>query len=227
MKKQPLLFLVFTIGFLLATEITLHIIYGYYASGYVLLLLLMGVISVVRYILILTCIGGIAWLASKKHFEKVVVFSLIALISIGIVPKVHFETLGSLISLFKANPQHVLNDARLLADKYPEMTCIGYENQRFPCNEPVSRNNLPPSFKSMHAVNVLILNDYVLIEKFGLQGVFRGFVIFRNDSNIWIDEQAITHQKGCFTCLRVRIINGLYWYQAGPNDPPIFTSPLQ
>lgn len=227
MKKQISSLLGAATGILVVIETALHILYGYYASGDIIFLLTMGVIAVIRYVAILIFVSLIVWIVSKKQFNKFVGFSLTILIVFSIVPKVHFETLGALLSLSYANAQQVLDDTRLLAEKYPTMTCIGYPHQRFPCNNPVSRDRLPSSIQGVHVGNVLILEDYILIEKFGLQGTFRGFVVFRDGFDIWKNEKSVSVQSNCYTCWRIRIIDGLYWYQADPTLQPIFISPLQ
>jgi len=128
--------------------------------------------------------------------------------------------------LYNNKPVQVRNDARILMDEYAPMTCIGYRRERYPCDNPVARDKLPTSIQRIHAGDVLILQDYILIEKFGLQGVFRGFVIFRKGSDLWKNEKPITYENGCMTCWKIRLIDGLYWYHAHPANPPIFVSPL-
>lgn len=227
MKKQTLSFLGVATGILLVIEMAIHIIYGYYASGNVIILLTMGVLAIARYTIILICLSLTVWLISKKQFNKLVSFSLILLIVFSFIPKVHFETIGALLSLSSANSQQVLDDARLLAEEYPAMTCIGYPYQRFPCDSPVSHDKLPSSIRNAHVGNVLIMEKYVLLEKFGLQGAFRGFIVFRDGFDIWKNEKSISLQSGCNTCWKIRIIDGLYWYQANPTLQPIFVSPLK
>jgi hypothetical protein len=40
--------------------------------------------------------------------------------------------------------------------------------------------------------DVLVLDDYVFLEKFGLLGLFRGFVVFEKGSDVWISEKSIS-----------------------------------
>ena len=63
-----------------------------------------------------------------------------------------------------------------------------------------------------------MFEKYVFIEKFGLGGSFRGFIVFREGSDIWQDQQPITRLEGCSYCWKIRIINGLYWYHAAPVE---------
>jgi hypothetical protein len=143
------------------------------------------------------------------------------------IPDGPFETIGGLLSIYGANPEQVRDDTRRLADEYPPMTCIGYENQRYPCDAPITRDKLPASIRDVHVGNVLILDRYILIEKSGLEGTFRGFVVFREGADLWKNEKAITFKNGCTDCSKIRITDGLYWYHADPLDPLIFMSTLK
>jgi hypothetical protein len=225
-KKNPSSILLVLTIFAIALEFTSHVYYGYYSSGNILIILFMGLLAVIRYVLIIIC-AVVTVLSIIKH-EHRFLFTLlwIFMAILGQIPKGHFETLGALLSLYNSSPTQVRNDAKMLLDEYTPMTCIGYQPERPPCNDPVPHDRLPSSIQHMHAGNVLILEDYVLIEKFGLQGVFRGFVIFRNDSDPWKNEKSITLKGGCNICWRIRIIDDLYWYHSDPLSPPIFTSPL-
>ncbi len=227
MKKHLLSMLLTIIAFVVIVEAILHIYYGYYSSVNVLVILFMGLLTFVRYILIVICLA-VTIFSIAKHQHKVFFTLLWIFIAIlGQIPKEHFETFGALFSLYNNNPNQVRDEARILIDEYTPMTCIGYQTQRFPCDNPIPRDNLPSSIRRVHIRNVLVFDDYIIIEKFGLEGVFRGFIVFRRGSDLWANEKAITRVNGCNTCWKIRIIDGLYWYHASPSDPPIFMSSLK
>jgi hypothetical protein len=225
-KRNPLAMLFALMALALVIELIVHVYYGYYSSGNILIILSMGILAVVRYILVLICVAVTTWSIIKHHHNLFFTFSWIFIATIGQIPKGHFDTLGALLALYNTNPNQVHNDAAGLMDKYPPMTCIGYRPQRYPCDNPVIREKLPSSIQRIHSGDVLILEDYILIEKFGLQGTFRGFVVFRNGADVWINEKPISLEGECNTCWKIRIMDGFYWYHADPSDPPIFTSPL-
>ncbi len=212
---------------MVAIELILHVYHGYYSSGNILIILSMGFLAGVRYILMLTGVIVIIWLIFTHQQQVSFTLLWIFIAVLGLIPKGHFETVGELLSIYNNNPSQVRADARTLMDEYAPMTCIGYQPERYPCDSPIPRNKLPSSIQRMHPGNVLILNDYILIEKFGLQGVFRGFVIFRDGSDLWKNEKSITLTSGCNTCWKIRISDGLYWYHADPSAPPIFVSQLK
>jgi hypothetical protein len=225
-KKKHQLLLV--IAILVATELVLRTLDGYIPGGF---LVFKDFVTGVRITLIVFCIVVTGWSILKHQREMFFTVLWILLLLFGSVlnqiPQGHFETLGGLLSIQIANPKQVLHDSRVLIDEYQPMTCIGYNQQRFPCNNPIERDKLPDSIKKLHVGNVLILDNYVLIEKFGLQGVFRGFVVFREGADIWRNEKDVARQDGCNDCWKIRILDGIYWYHADPLDPPIFISPLK
>jgi hypothetical protein len=66
---------------------------------------------------------------------------------------------------------------------------------------------------------VLILDNAVLIEKFGLGGRFRGFVVFPEGKDLWKDAPNAYLQSGCKDCWKIRITEGLYWYHETTDRP--------
>lgn len=159
-----------------------------------------------------------------KNFCLYIFVWVIALI-FGQIPSGQFYTLGALYAMNTANAKNVVSDVISLAEEYPPMTCIGHP-VRFPCDDPFGYEVLPNSIKAVHPSHVLILRDYVLLEKAGLEGVFRGFVIFYKGKDIWKDEEMIVLQENCNSCWRIRITDGLYWYYENSKFPIEF-SPIQ
>ncbi len=230
MKKHLLSILIVTMALLLVAEVILRILWGYMSGG-IFIFLLIGFTRIASYILIIICLIVSIWLVIKRQHKLSFILSWIFLAAFGFalskIPMGYYETLGGLLSVYNTDPEQVLMDSRILADEYRPMTCFGYQPQRRPCENAIPHNKLPPEIQRMHVENVLVLEDYVLLEKFGLQGVFRGFVAFRKGSDLWTNEKTITRVAGCNTCWKIRIIDGLYWYHANPSDPPIFESPLK
>lgn len=228
-EKYSYSLLLLVVVSLLIIELALYILWGY-TSGDILVFLLMDFVPRIRFAFTIICLITTLWLIIKHQIKVVFTVTWILLAILGYLLNQnrsrHFETLGSLLALYNTTPAQVLSDARILADQYPPMTCIGYPNQREPCNNAISRNNIPSSIKNLHIGNVLILDNYVLIEKFGLQGVFRGFIVFREDSDLWKNEASIT-RNDCSDCWKIRITDGLYWYSAPPSSRPIFSEGLQ
>jgi hypothetical protein len=227
-KHRHSLLLVVT-ALLLAIDLMLRILWGY-TSGDILTFFAMDVVAGILLILITVCIA-VTILSIVKHQHWILftffwVFIAILGVLLNRIPIGHFETLGGLLSLYNASPDQILNDARTLGDEFAPMTCFGDTPQRYPCDNPISRDKLSSSIRNMHVRSVLILDDYILIEKFGLEGVFRGFVVFREGSDIWKNQDAIT-RSGCGVCWKIRILDGLYWYTANPSDRPIFIEALK
>jgi len=179
----------------------------------------------VRYLLIITCSIIIVIAKDLSRNRKVSAFvALTFLLLIGLVPTGHFLTLGALFSIHNANPQQIRNDARVLMDKYEAKTYFSDEkNQRFFINDPIPKNKLPLSLQNANIKDVLVLDDYVFIEKFGMRGLFRGFIVFREGSDIWKNEKDIVLLNGCSYCWKIRVIDGLYWYHAVPTKDEVAT----
>ena len=178
----------------------------------------------IRYIFIVSCaIVIIISKLNRKH--KVLGFVTgVFLIVIGLIPTGHFMTLGALLSIQNANPEHIRDDARLLMDKYEAETLFSNNrNQRYPFNNPIPKNELPLSLQNENLNDVLVLDDYVFIEKFGVTALFRGFIVFREGSDIWENEKAITLLDGCNHCWKIRVIDGLYWYHDVPREEEVAT----
>lgn len=226
-KNQSSLLLIAT-TLLVAIELIFRTLWGY-TSGDILIFLAIDVIAGIRITLIIICLA-VTILSIIKHQRKMFfTFFWVVMTILGVmlnqIPMGYFETLGGLLSLYNAGTDQILSDARMLNDEFAPMTCFGNSPQRYPCDDPIPREKLPPSIRNMHVQNVLILDDYVLLEKFGLEGTFRGFIVFREGSDIWKNQEAIT-RSDCNVCWKIRLIDGLYWYSANPLDPPIFIKPL-
>lgn len=178
----------------------------------------------IRYTLIVICVLAIAVSALSRNLKIRAFVTVATLLIIGLPPTGHFMTLGALLSIHFADPEQVRNDTRVLLDEYqPETYFSDEKNQRFFFSEPIPRNRLPTSLHNGNINDVLVLDDYAFLEKFGIRGLFRGFVVFREGSDIWKDEKAVTLLDGCSYCWRIRIIDGLYWYHAVPTEEEVAT----
>jgi len=148
----------------------------------------------------------------------------IVLILAGLMPIGNFTTLGALLSLDNANPEQFRNDARTVLDEYGPRTLFSDLPQRVRNEYPqVPRRRIPPSILRANVGDMLVLKDYVFVEKFGLNGLFRGFVVFREGSDVWQHEKPFTLLEGCSYCWRIRVIDGLYWYHAVPIEEEVTT----
>ena len=178
----------------------------------------------IRYIFIAGCVIVVATSKSERKDKVRVSIVVVFLVFIGLISTGHFMTLGALLSINNANPKQIRDDARVLMDEYEAKTLFSdYKNQRFFFSEPIPKNNLPPSLENENFNEILVLEDYVFLEKFGLRGLFRGFIVFREGSDIWKDEKSITLLDGCNYCWKIRVIDGLYWYHAVPTEKEVTT----
>ena len=191
---------------------------GYYAAPYCVMSLFST--EPIRYILTVICVVVVivAKELSKKH-KAIIFITLVLLLAIGLIPDGNFVTLGALRSIDNANPEQFRDDARVLFDEYGSNTKFSDSPQRvinqyalFP------RNKLPPSILSANIGDVFILEKYLLIEKLGLGGSFRGFIVFREGEDIWKNDESVTRLEGCSYCWKIRITDGLYWYHAAPVE---------
>ena len=194
---------------------------GYYGNGFDILVLCT---EPVRYILMVFC--AIAIIAStvtrkQKLFRGL---ALIFFVSFGLVPAGHFMTLGALLSIHNANPTQIRDDARILMDELGQPTHFTNDvQQRVLVGEFVPKARLPQSLQAEVFNDVLVMDDKVFIEKIGLCCLFRGFVVFREGSDVWKNEKPIKLLDGCADCWRIRVIDGLYWYHAVPTEEEITT----
>ncbi len=177
-----------------------------------------------------TC--AVVIIISKLDRKRKILASVggVLLIAIGLIPTGHFMTLGALLSIQNANPEQIRHDARLLMDKYEPKTLFSNDrNQRYPFNNPIPKDQLPLSLQNENLNDVLVLDDYVFIEKFGVTALLRGFIVFREGADIWESEKTITLLDGCSYCWRIRVIDGLYWYHDVPREEevPTFVLPLK
>lgn len=174
----------------------------------------------IRYLLIVICVIVVITSRELNKKRKVLIFIALAiLLVIGLIPDGHFVTLGALHSIDDANPEQFRDDARTLFDEYGSNTKFSDSPQRvinqyalFP------RSKLPPSIIRAKIGDVFILEKYILIEKFGLGGSFRGFIVFREGADIWKSDRPVTLLEGCSYCWKIRIVDGLYWYHAAPVE---------
>ena len=229
MKRHLYSIPLIVIALSIVLELILNVLWGY-TPGDIIIYLLTDLTAGIGNIFIFICIIITIWSIFKHKHKMFFTLSWVFLAILGAalkqIPIGHFETLGGLLSVYNANPEQVLSDARRLADDYPSMTCIGNPHQRYPCDNPIPPNVLPPSLQNLRVRNILILDDYVLVEKFGLLGVFRGFVVFRKGFDLWESEASIS-RRDCSGCWKIRIIDDLYWFSANPSDRPIFIDPLK
>jgi len=191
---------------------------GYSAAPYYVMSLFST--EPIRYILIAICVVVVIITKelSKKH-KALIFITLVLLLAIGLIPDGHFVTLGALRSIDNANPEQFRDDARILFDEYGSNTKFSDSPQRvinqyalFP------RNKLPPSILSTNIGDVFIFENYVLVEKFGLDGSFRGFIVFEEGADIWKNDKSVTRLEDCGYCWKIRIVDGLYWYHASPVE---------
>lgn len=224
-KENPKKILTIGLVILTLTDISLQIFYGYFSNSTFLLLFIL-VIPCIRYLILLTLLILIVRLVVKYRTANIMVMIIWLLFAlIGQIPKDYFHTLGSLISIYNADTNKILFDARYLLNNYESMSYFGALS-RYPLNNPISFTKIPISIQEIHISSVLVLDNYVLIEKRGLEGVFRGFVAFREGFDIWENDNAIVFQNNCITCLKIRIAEGLYWYHADPSAAPLFVTLL-
>jgi hypothetical protein len=179
----------------------------------------------IRYILIAICVIVVITIKELNKKRKALIYIALALLLvIGLIPDGHFVTLGALLSIRNSRPMQIRDDARLLLDEYQAETLFSNDkNQRYPFNNPIPKNKLPLSLQNANINDVLVLNDYVFLEKFGATALFRGFIVFREGSDIWENEKAITLLDGCNYCWKIRVIDGLYWYHDVPSEEEIAT----
>jgi len=165
-------------------------------------------------------------IASPSNRKRKVLLSLalVFFISIGLIPTGHFMTLGALRLIHNANPTQVRDDARILMDELEQPTHFtNNTNQRILFNEFVPKDSLSSSLQNKDFNDILVLEDTVFIEKWGICCLFRGFVVFREGSDVWKNEEPVRLLDGCSHCWRIRIIDGLYWYHAVPTEEEINT----
>jgi len=226
-KKHRFELLLAGIGILTILRIAISFSSGYFGRFYILALLCT---EIVRYIVIITC--AVVIIASQIDRKRKILASIIVvfLVAIGVIPTGNFMTLGALLSIQNANPEQIRHDARLLIDEYePETLFSDFPNHRYPFSNPIPKNQLPPSLQNENLNDVLVLDDYVFIEKFGVTALLRGFIVFREGADIWENEKTITLLDDCSYCWRIRVIDGLYWYHDVPREEevPTFVLPLK
>lgn len=174
----------------------------------------------IRYVLIIICVIAVIIAKKLSKNRKAIIFiALTLLLGIGLIPDGHFVTLGALLSIRNANPDQFRDETRILFDEYGSNTKFSDSPQRvidqyalFP------RSKLPPSILRANIGDVFILEKYILVEKFGLGGSFRGFIVFPEGADIWKSDKSVTLLEGCSYCWKIQIIEGLYWYHAAPVE---------
>jgi hypothetical protein len=147
----------------------------------------------IRYILIIICVIVVIRTELSRNRKALAFVALTLLLIIGLVPTGHYVTLGALRSMDDANPEQFRDEARILFDEYGSNTKFSdspprvlNQYERFP------RSKIPLPMLRANIGDVFVLDKYVLIEKFGLGGSFRGFIVFREGADIWDDEKPIT-----------------------------------
>lgn len=178
----------------------------------------------IRYILVASWGFFIITSPSNRKHKVFLSLALIFFISIGLIPTGHFMTLGALRSIHDANPIQVRDDARTLMDELEPPTHFTNDtNQRILFNEFIPKDRLPSSLQNENFNDILVVEDKVFIEKQGICCLFRGFIIFKEGSDIWKNEESVKLLDGCSYCWRIRVIDGLYWYHAVPTEEEINT----
>ncbi|HET9905247.1 MAG TPA: hypothetical protein VFQ23_01360 [Anaerolineales bacterium] len=193
---------------------------GYYAS---LLDIFLLCTEPIRYMLL---IGSVIVLIKIEltRKRKFLTFAVVTLLFVlGLIPTGHYLTLGALHSLDSANPEQFRNAAREMLDEYEPDTLFSDNPPRNLDQTQVPRDKIPYSIVRANVRDMLVLKDYVFVEKFGLLGLFRGFIVFRVGSDIWKNDKAFTLLEGCSYCWKIRVIEGLYWYHAVPTGEEIST----
>ena len=183
-----------------------------------------------RYIFIIMAV--VVLVASRLDRKQKTILFVVGVLftAISLIPTGHFMTLGALLSIQNAGPEQVRTDARLLLDDHEPKTLFSdITIQRHPFENPIPKNKLPVSLQDDKFGEILVLEDYVFIEKFGATALLRGFIVFREGADVWQNEQEITLLAGCSYCWKIRIIDGLYWYHDVPRDEeiPTFVLPLK
>jgi hypothetical protein len=217
-KIRPVAFLIVGIIILLIVKFAAEFYSGYLAAPFWVMALFST--EPIRYILIAICVIVVVTIKewNKKH-KALISAALALLLVIGLIPAGHFITLGALSSIDNTDPNKFRDDARSLFDEYGSSTKFIDSPQRvinqyalFP------RSQLPSSILSANIADVFILEKHILVEKFGLGGSFRGFIVFRKDADIWKNDKPVTLLDGCSYCWKIRIVDGLYWYHAAPVE---------
>jgi hypothetical protein len=217
-KNHKVALLIFGIIIFSIIKIAAEFYSGYSAVPYYVMSLFFT--EPIRYVLIIICVIAVVIAKELSKNRKALIFiALTLLLVIGLIPDGHFVTLGALLSIRNANPEQFRNEARILFDEYGSNTKFSDNPQRvinqyalFP------RSKLPLSILWANIGDVFILDKYILIEKFGLGGSFRGFIVFRKGGDIWENDKPVTLLEGCSYCWKIRIIDGLYWYHAAPVE---------
>lgn len=225
-KNHPFQLLLAILAILILAEYIAYFSWGYNRSGLIYILLGGNFINDIRFVLFAICTGWVIWSIIKRQYKYLFAFIWVVLLLLNSFPKEQFYPLGGVASMHAADPDKVLIDARTLLNEYEPMTHFGFP-QRPPLDKPLPLDNLPASLNIEIFSNVLVLENYVLIEKHGLGGVFRGYVAFREGFDLWENEGRISLFDTCSICWKIRIIDGLYWYNADPMEPPIFISSLE
>jgi hypothetical protein len=188
---------------------------GYSGNGFGLVVLCT---EPIRYLLLLLC-GIIISSSAVAGTKKLLRFlALTLLFSFGLVHIENFTTLGIVLSIHNANPTQIRDDARNLMDELDRPTHFtNYVQQRVLVGEFVPKERLPQSLQSERFNDILVMDDKVFLEKQGLCCLFRGFIVFKEGSDIWKAEEPFKLLDGCNHCWRIRIIEGLYWYHDVPS----------
>ena len=190
---------------------------GYSAIPYDLLSIVLT--KPIQYILIIFCVIVAVAKGLERNRKALTLIALALLFIIDLVPTGHYLSLGALFSIHTANAEQFRDEARILFDEYGANTKFSDSQQRvigqyalFP------RSKLPLPILRANIGDVFILDKYIFIEKFGLGGSFRGFIVFREGEDIWKNDKPVTLLEGCNYCWKIRVVDGLYWYHAAPVE---------
>jgi hypothetical protein len=226
-KNHKVGFLLTGIALLTILRIAIAFSSGYFGRFYIFAPLCT---EIFRYIFLIVSVVVLVTSTIDRK-QKILLFIVgVFFIVVGLIPTGQLMTLGAVLSIQNANPEQIRNDARLLMDEYEPKTLFSDNTiQRHPFENPIPKNKLPISLQDDKFGEILVLEDYVFIEKFGATALLRGFIVFRDGVDVWKNEQEVTLLAGCSYCWKIRIIDGLYWYHDVPRDEeiPTFVLPLK
>ena len=206
--------------FVIVLEIVLYFWDGYCTwdcdSSFILLILFP-----IRFILIFLAFAQVIHsIIRKMHHWKYSILCIL-LVCISVVPKGHYVTLGKITHIYNAGPTSVLVDVRNLMNTYEPLTHFGRPH-RNPLHDPRPLNQVPKEIKNFHKGEILVLENAVLLERGDIFPSFRGFVVFREGFDPWIDDKQIVLKDFWWVGWKVRIIDDLYWYSVNGHDLILF-----
>jgi hypothetical protein len=199
-------------------ETPIYFLDGYYAGDWDFSIILFFIVPI-RVILILVVLGQIIGSIFSRSYNWKYTILWVLLTSISIVPKDHYSTFGAIAYMQNANPTSVIAEARNMMNIYKPMTYFGHPH-RWPLNNPRPLNEVPQGISEVHKGEVLVVEHAVLLGRGSLAPSFRGFVIFQEGFDPWVNEKQIVLQDFWYASWKIRIIDGLYWYKVNGYDNP-------